>query len=90
MAEGLGRLRSVRVVGEGFEVNFDPVADLRASWQARQQAGNAISGRSLRRRSEQLLPAERSPGRQGLAHRGLSLRPGVAKPGQLSPKAPKL
>jgi hypothetical protein len=31
---GLGRLESARVVGEGFDVSFDPVADLRAVWQA--------------------------------------------------------
>jgi hypothetical protein len=34
-AIGLGRLRWVRAVGEGFDITFDPVADLRAAWQAR-------------------------------------------------------
>ena len=36
LEKGLGKTRSIRVLGEGFEASFDPVADLRATWQARQ------------------------------------------------------
>lgn len=39
VGHGLGRLRSVRVVGEGFDISFDPVADVRAAWQARAGRG---------------------------------------------------
>lgn len=34
VVHGLGKLESARVVGEGFDVSFDPVADVRAVWQA--------------------------------------------------------
>jgi hypothetical protein len=33
LEKGLGRTRSIRVLGEGFDTRFDPIADLRAAWQ---------------------------------------------------------
>lgn len=35
--KGLGKARSVRVVGEGFDLVFDPVTDLRAASKARSE-----------------------------------------------------
>lgn len=44
LARGLGRLRWVRAVGEGFDISFDLVADLRAAWQARRSSPSAAVG----------------------------------------------
>ncbi len=76
---GLGRLRSVRVVGEGFDVTFDPVVDLRAGWQVRGHVGlGAGEERSPRQPQKPATPAKRGPEGAGLA----SAQPTPGRPAQ--------
>jgi hypothetical protein len=84
MSEGLGRLRSVRVVGEGFDVRFEPVADLRAGWQADKRARLARSSAQSRR-----LAHGRDLGAKP-ALKGLSRRPAARRQPMPRPKAPGL
>jgi len=53
---GLGRLKSVRVVGQGFDLSFDPVADVRAAWQARAGRGQPHPTRRPEQRPRGLRP----------------------------------
>ena|GEM_PF-2121094 len=95
MSEGLGRLRAVRVVGEGFDLRFDPVADLRASWQARRLAragwrpsrAVGVPSRAVGVPSRAAVSAARGQGGRRAGAGSVQLE--RAQQGQRRPKAPR-
>jgi hypothetical protein len=62
--EGLGRLRAVRVIGEGFDLSFRPAADLRLAHQAARQTAR----QAARQVAGPAQPAEQRAARQRTAH----------------------